>query len=416
MKARIHRGADEIGGSCVELEADGQRLLLDLGLPLDSGPGQPATLPPVVGLQTGSSSLCGVVISHGHRDHWGLLGRAGDVPVYMGRATASVLREAAFFGAGDFDVQPAGFLADRTPVDIGPFRVTPFLVDHSAFDAYSLLVEAGGARLFYTGDFRGHGRKAGLFEKLLCRPPRGVDVLLMEGTHVGPDASEDRPAGPTEADVEEAMVATFRAAPRAVLVAMSAQNIDRVVTVYRAALRSGRSLVVDLYTATVAQATGHASIPQPGFDRYRVWVPQRQRVRVKRAGAFERVEAVRSSRVFPERLREFADEAVFLYRDSLADELEAAGVLQDAALVWSLWSGYLRPPHGERTRRTFARLGLKPVFHHASGHASIADLRRLATALSPRRLVPIHTFGGDRYETLFDNVDRQPDGAWWDIR
>ena len=52
-----------------------------------------------------------------------------------------------------------GQIAHRTPVEIGPFRVTPYLVDHSAFDAYALLVEADGKRVFYSGDFRGHGRK-----------------------------------------------------------------------------------------------------------------------------------------------------------------------------------------------------------------------------------------------------------------
>jgi ribonuclease J len=35
MRARIHRGANEIGGSCVELESGGARLVLDIGLPLD---------------------------------------------------------------------------------------------------------------------------------------------------------------------------------------------------------------------------------------------------------------------------------------------------------------------------------------------------------------------------------------------
>ena len=35
MRARIHRGANEVGGSCVELERSGARLVLDIGLPLD---------------------------------------------------------------------------------------------------------------------------------------------------------------------------------------------------------------------------------------------------------------------------------------------------------------------------------------------------------------------------------------------
>ena len=52
---------------------------------------------------------------------------------------------------------------------------------------------------------------------------------------------------------------------------------------------------------------------------------------------------------------------------------------------------------------------------HTSGHASVADLRRFAAALAPRKLVPIHTFEGDRYRELFDNVVRERDGVWWEV-
>jgi hypothetical protein len=33
---------------------------------------------------------------------------------------------------------------------IGAFHVTPILTDHSAFDAYMLLIEGGGNRILYT--------------------------------------------------------------------------------------------------------------------------------------------------------------------------------------------------------------------------------------------------------------------------
>ena len=35
MRVCIHRGTKEIGGTCIELEAQGQRLVLDVGLPLN---------------------------------------------------------------------------------------------------------------------------------------------------------------------------------------------------------------------------------------------------------------------------------------------------------------------------------------------------------------------------------------------
>jgi ribonuclease J len=53
---------------------------------------------------------------------------------------------------------------------------------------------------------------------------------------------------------------------------------------------------------------------------------------------------------------------------------------------------------------------------HTSGHASIVDLKRLATALAPDMLVPVHTFEGDRYPDLFgSNVSLRADGEWWEV-
>jgi ribonuclease J len=36
MQVCIHRGSKQIGGSCVEVESHSQRLIIDLGLPLDA--------------------------------------------------------------------------------------------------------------------------------------------------------------------------------------------------------------------------------------------------------------------------------------------------------------------------------------------------------------------------------------------
>src|ERR1039457_4859374 len=192
MRVRIHRGAHEIGGSCVEIEQDGKRIVLDVGRPLDSGLDTDLPLPAVPGLASGDPALLGVVVSHAHPDHYGLVAGADpSVPIYMGEAAQRVLAEAAFFtpGGGRFDV--AGFLRDSDQFELGPFRVTPYLMDHSAFDAYALLVEAGGQRLLYSGDIRAHGRKAGLFEQFVAAPPGAVDTLLLEGTHVRDSATPD---------------------------------------------------------------------------------------------------------------------------------------------------------------------------------------------------------------------------------
>jgi ribonuclease J len=414
MRVRIHRGAAEIGGSCIELEAaSGARILLDLGMPLVED-ADSLTLPAVRGLDTGDDpSLLGVIISHPHQDHWGKVGLAHpNVPIIVGRAAADILRAGLFFGTG-IDLSPAAFLEHRRPLSLGPFTVTPFLNDHSAYDAYSLLVEADGRRVFYTGDIRAHGRKGKLFDQLLANPPPDIDVLLMEGTNVPPAGEAPRPVV-TESELEDDLTLAFADTPGLVLAAFSAQNIDRLVTVYRAALRAGRELVIDLYAATIAEATGRDSIPKPGFDKLRVFVPHQQKVRVKRASAFDRVDRIKRYRIFPDELRDRRAELVLLFRASMVNDLERAKCLEDARLVWSQWAGYLDQDR-DGVRDFAARHDIPLDVQHTSGHASIADLRRLATALAPQRVVPIHTFGSERFASHFDNVERHPDGVWWDV-
>ena len=59
--------------------------------------------------------------------------------------------------------------------------------------------------------------------------------------------------------------------------------------------------------------------------------------------------------------------------------------------------------------------GVPFVLDHASGHAPVADLRRLTNALHPTRLVPIHTDGAGRYAEFFDDVEIHADGEWWKV-
>lgn len=131
-------------------------------------------------------------------------------------------------------------MAHRQPITLGPFTITPYLVDHSAYDAYAVLVEADGKRLFYSGDFRMHGRKAKLVEQLIADPPEDVDVLLMEGTTLGRPETER--GFPSENDLVPQFVEMFEQTDGLVLVWASGQNIDRLVTLYKACRKTKRQL------------------------------------------------------------------------------------------------------------------------------------------------------------------------------
>jgi ribonuclease J len=414
FRACIHRGARQIGGSCVELECRGERLVLDLGRPLDAEPDDDVALPSISGLEGSDDSLRGVVITHGHPDHYGLVGAiAPSVPVYIGEAAARVLREASFFGPTGIALQPHGFLVDRRPFSVGPFELTPYLVDHSAFDAYALHVAAAGRSLFYSGDLRAHGRKASLFEQLIKRPP-AVDALLLEGTRIDERGGTERGLQ-SERDVEDQALAVFRRASGAVLAFYSPQNLDRLVTLYRAAKRAGRLFVLDLYAAAIAAATGRETIPQASWDGVRVFVPQSHRVRVKETREFDRVAAVRASRIYPEQLDELASSLVITCRSSMLGDLERSRCLSGAEAIWSMWAGYLEQQSGIQLRKRLERHGIPLTIAHASGHATVADLKRLATALRPERVVPIHTATPERFVELFDCVELHADGEWCDV-
>ena len=414
MRVRIHRGTKEIGGSCVELAADGGRLLLDLGLPLDGDPADTTAHPAIPGLD-GGGDLHALVLSHGHLDHVGLAYLAGqNLPVALGAATHRILAAAAPFVPRPWlPLNPVAFTSGQT-LSFGPFRVTPMLVDHSAYDAYALLVEAGGRRLFYSGDLRGHGRKAALFECLVARPPRDIDVLLLEGSSLG-RLDADR-TFPTEAEVEAGFIEAFGATPGMVLVAASAQNIDRMVSLYRACKRAGRTLVIDLYAAEILRATQNPNIPQSHWPNVAVYVPHYQRVRIKQTGRFDLLDAHKAQRVFPEQLTALAPRAAFLFRPAMLRDLDPAGCLAGARAVWSQWDGYLRQDRGLTLLAQMTERGIPLGHAHTSGHASIPDLKRLAAAIAPTMLVPIHTFEARRFPDHFGAcVSVQDDGHWFEI-
>ena len=248
-----------------------------------------------------------------------------DVPLFMGAATARILRESQFFTPMGLDREPAELLADRQPLVVGPFTITPFLVDHSAFDAYALLVEADGRRLFYSGDFRAHGRKAELFERLL-RGATGRGRRALDRGHSARPRRELAGSPRTRPTSSGSASRSFRA-EGIVLVAFSMQNIDRLVSFYRAALRADRDLVLDLYGAAVTLATGNPNIPQPGADRLRFFVPKHSGSRSSApasSSAFNRSAAIASSRSSCQE----AARLVLSFRPSMIRDLERAKCLR----------------------------------------------------------------------------------------
>lgn len=409
MRICIHRGTKQIGGTCIELEQDQDRILLDIGLPLDGNPQDAGLVPDFL-----SRNLRAVLISHPHLDHYGLLHHlASDIPVLMGASARNIIRAAAPFTGQTLPEMVGPDFEHQKPIQLGAFTITPYLVDHSAFDAYALLIEVGGQRIFYSGDFRAHGRKARLFEQLVAHPPEDIDVLLMEGSSLSRLEEHDR--FPTEAEIEQEFLDAFRQTSGMVLCHTSAQNIDRVVSLYRACRQTGRTLIIDLYAAAILEATGYDSIPQSSWPGIALYVPESQRKMIKKHGWFDLLQRHASQRIYREKFQELAHQSVMLFRPLMINDLDLADCLTGAQFLYSQWLGYLENGTYARLQTWLEQRGIPMSYIHTSGHASPADLKRLAAAIAAKALVPIHSFATDQYVNLFDHVEYHDDGEWWDL-
>jgi ribonuclease J len=415
MRVCIHRGSKQIGGSCVEVESRGQRLLLDLGLPLDAEKDEKQYLPEIDGLDGRDTSLLGVLVSHPHLDHFGLLAHVSpNISVGMGAAARRILTAAAPFMKENRSIPTQGWdYQSEKSFDVGPFRITPYLVDHSAYDAYAILIESGEKRMFYSGDFRAHGRKAGLFERLTKNPPTNIDAMLLEGSSLGRISDDQK--FPSEDEVEEQLVQVFSNTEGLSMVHTSAQNIDRIVSIFRACKRTGRKLVIDLYTAAILEATGNRKIPQSDWPDVALFIPQAQRIQIKENAWFGLLKHHAANRIYIEHLQKAPDKSTLLFRPLHRFDLEKGECLKGAIYIYSQWDGYWEKESFNRLKSWLERHNIKKINIHTSGHASPRDLQKIVTAIKPRKVVPIHSFMPNRYHELFPNVEIHNDGEWWEV-
>jgi ribonuclease J len=90
VRLTVHRATNQIGGNCIEIATGDHRILLDVGRPLDAPNDVTGLLPTTVDL---TAPMDGVLISHPHQDHYGLLEETPrDWPVFCGEATKRLIQ------------------------------------------------------------------------------------------------------------------------------------------------------------------------------------------------------------------------------------------------------------------------------------------------------------------------------------
>ena len=420
MELTIHRGTHEIGGTCIELMSGSSRLILDLGLPLVNESGdqfslnsdetsvdtliQSGVLPDIPDLfQKNRSIDTSLIISHAHQDHYGLAHYIeAAIPVYLTKGTKALMEASQIF-LPQVKVNPdLHDLPVWKTIRVGEFKVTTYLVDHSAPDSVALLIEADGKKVFYSGDFRASGRKKKVFDNLINNPPIEIDCLLLEGTMMGRGSQPYK----TESEVEQALCRLFGMKSNLALIFASGQNLDRLVSIFRAAKKNNQLFVIDLYTAFVLHKLRSISdsIPQFNWDGIRVKFWKAHADKLAEAGHEKFLFAANSSKIEIEEIAENAAETVMIARSNKLFEivLNRLSSIDGVEMIWSLWKGYLTENNVVKQYCDLHKLKLKCI--HTSGHAEIEDLKRFVNALNPKMVVPIHTFYPEAYLEHFTNV------------
>jgi ribonuclease J len=424
---KIHRGTKEIGGSCVEVWTDTSRIVIDLGMPLvnpDMSPFdaretenrsrdeliQDKILPDIPSLyQAGSKTA--VLISHAHQDHYGLMKYLNpSCPVYLGLGTRLLIELTNTFVDNKWTISNAKHIEHNKTFKIGDIQITPYLMDHAAFDAYAFLIEASGKSLFYSGDFRLHGRKANIFDWFSANFKKSVGYLLLEGSTIG---RTDKPF-PTESELEDEFVKTFKQTKGINLVYVSGQNIDRLVTVYRACKKCGKIFLIDFYIANVLKTINkkvNKNIPFPSdenFPEIKVYYPGRltklMDIRGKKA---ETVFPFKKFKISKNEFDEKADKLVMVVRPAVRNDLETyLHKYDDGCFIYSMWGGYKTSPGRTKDFLDFiASKGMPIKDIHTSGHADLSGLTRMVETVKPKHIVPIHTFERDSYTGLFPGIE-----------
>lgn len=256
----IHRGSHQIGGCATEIRTKKHRIVIDFGANLpDCDEENALTDEALVQTVFGDKNCDAVLFSHYHGDHIGLYKKIpSDVPLYIGPTAKKILsvltkqidQSPSVTEKGLFRVEgmqcytPGGAL---TP--FGDIKVMPYFVDHSALDAYMFLIEAGGKRILFTGDFREHGiaGEKGRLARTIKKYIGEVDILITEGTMLSRIGETEENPIRTEADLGICAKALFQNNKESVIL-ISSTNLDNIMEFYHA-LPWEMGFVCDAYQA-----------------------------------------------------------------------------------------------------------------------------------------------------------------------
>lgn len=377
MNIIIHRGTHQIGGSVIEISTASTRIVLDFGNELSLDEKYTSINLDINGVTKGIPDCDGIVISHYHMDHLGQLTSAlPEIPLYMGELS----KEIAIISAEYQDkvlylrLLGANTFHGGEAFTIGNIHIRPLVIDHSAADSYMFVIEAEGKRVLYTGDFRMHGLRHHILEKLVNTYIGEVDVLITEGTSLSRDADECI----SEAAVLED-ISSYIQDGKYVFVMCSSTNIDRIMGIWQN-MPTDKVLICDAYQKKILDTVINNVYYESSLYR------RHDSPLVLNKGPYPKyymdygfVSLVRGTEYFISHIKEFPKD--------------------DVRIIYSMWTGYI-----EENLLLKNLLNTYPFYIcHASGHVSKDDLVQLIELVDPDIVIPVHTDIPEKLERIVPN-------------
>jgi ribonuclease J len=396
MNFSILRGSSEIGGSCVKITSGTTAIIIDIGMPLYGPDKEPfdkrqlsTALPKEPGLYA-APLVSVILVSHAHSDHYGLLALSnGDIPVYSSKGTRDLIALSQMLDHVKTDMKRFNVIEDKKTFTIGNFEITPYTVDHSAFDAMAFLIKADGKAIFYSGDFRASGNKGALFQKFCRTYQEPTDILLLEGTLI---SGQERENVTEKECMEEIARELGKEHSGYTFIAYASQNIDRFVSIFKACRKTGKTIVIDPYVAAVLDKTP-VSVPKFNWGKnIKVYfAPNAHTNAIAKTGQLFKY---KTAKVTYDEIKASPEKYVITDRYAIRNKFQP--LLKKPKLIWSIWSGYLK-----QSSSFWEGCGAKVIHIHSSGHADVRTLRQLVEAVKPGVIVPIHTQNPELYRTAF---------------